>query len=237
MRSLIVGLSVVLLAGSSARADTIDPSLNLFSTRPIKDPWHIDWLSISDLTTRVVPVASLALVSIPPLEQGDAQPPQQGDAQPLHAAAIEHSNAYQTRAKIHKYSSFATLPLFGVELALGQSLYNNTPGVKAGGNRTAHAFVGAGIVGLFGLNTVTGAWNLFGEGWSDTQGRTRRLVHGLLMMAADVGFLATEQSGPNSGSPRQALTFETDKVTHRNLAIASISVATSSYLLMLLWNH
>jgi hypothetical protein len=67
------------------------------------------------------------------------------------------------------------LPRFAVELALGQSLYNNTPGPTAGGNRTAHAFVGAGIVGLFGLNTVTGAWNLFGEGWSDTQGRTRRL--------------------------------------------------------------
>jgi hypothetical protein len=150
MRSLIVGASIVLLAGSSAWADTIDPPLNLFSTRPIKDPWRIDWLSIGDLTTRVGPVASLALVSIPPLEQGDAQPPQQGDAQPLHAAAIEHSSGYQTRAKIHKYSSFATLPLFGVELALGQSLYNNTPGVKAGGNRTAHAFVGAGIVGLFG---------------------------------------------------------------------------------------
>jgi hypothetical protein len=244
MRSLIVSLGIV-LAGSLAWADTIDPSLNLFSTRPIKDAWHIDWLSIGDQITPVVSVGSLALVSIPPLQQvdaqplqqGDAQPLQQGDAQPLHAAAIEHSNAYQTRAKIHKYSSFATLPLFAVELALGQSLYNNTPGLHAGGNRTAHAFIGAGIVGLFGLNTVTGAWNLFGEGWSDRQGRTRRLVHGLLMMAADVGFLATEQSGPNSGSPRQALTFETDKVTHRNMAIASISVATASYLLMLLGNH
>jgi hypothetical protein len=236
MRSLIVSLGIV-LAGSSACADTIDPSLNLFSTRPLKDPWRIDWLSIADQITPVVPAPSLAFVSVPPVQQGDAQPLQQDDTQPLHAAAIEHSNGYQTRAKIHKYSSFATLPLFAVELALGQSLYNNTPGLKAGGNRTAHAFIGAGIVGLFGLNTVTGAWNLFGEGWSDRQGRTRRLVHGLLMMAADVGFLATEQSGPNSGSPRQALTFETDKVTHRNMAIASISVATASYLLMLLGNH
>jgi hypothetical protein len=237
MRSLIVGLSVVLMAGSSARADTIDPSLKLFSTRPIKDPWRIDWLSIGDQATPVVPAPSLAFVSIPSLQQGDAPPPQQGDAQPLHAAAIEHSNGYQTRAKIHKYSSFATLPLFAVEVALGQSLYNNTPGASVGGNGTAHAFIGAGIVGLFGLNTVTGAWNLFGEGWSDKVGRTRRLVHGLLMMAADVGILATTASGPNSHSPRQALTFETSKVTHRNLAIASISVGTAGYLLMLLGNH
>jgi hypothetical protein len=56
-------------------------------------------------------------------------------------------------------------------------------------------------------------------------------------MAADVGFLATEASGPNSGSPRQALTFETSKVTHRNIAIASMSVATAGYLMMLFGNH
>ncbi len=232
MRSLIVGVSVVLLGTSSAWADTFEPSLMLASTRPARDPWHIDWLSIGgedDQVANIVSARSLAFGSIPLFQQDDAQR--------LHAAAIEHRDAYQTRAKIHKYSSFATLPLFAVEIALGQSLYNNTPGVPPGGNRTVHAFVGAGIVGLFGLNTVTGAWNLFGEGWSDKSGRTLRLVHGLLMMAADVGFLATERSGPNSGSPRQALTFETDKVTHRNMAIASISVATTSYLLMLLGNR
>ena len=50
------------------------------------------------------------------------QPP---DAQPLHPVAVEHSDAYQTRAKIHKYASFATLPLFGTELVLGQSLYTD----------------------------------------------------------------------------------------------------------------
>ena len=41
----------------------------------------------------------------------------------LHAAAVQHSDAYQTRAKIHKYASYATLPLFAGELALGQSLF------------------------------------------------------------------------------------------------------------------
>ena len=43
------------------------------------------------------------------------------------------------------------------------------------------------------------------------------------MMAADVGFLATTQSGPNSRG-RRGLTFATDRVTHRNMAIASMSV-------------
>jgi hypothetical protein len=231
MRSLIVGVSVVLLGTSLAWADTFEPSLMLVSTRPARDPWHIDWLSISgqdDQAINIVPARSLAFRSIPLFEQDDAQP--------LHAAAIEHSDAYQTRAKIHKYSSFATLPLFAVEIALGQSLYHTTPGTVAGGSLTAHAFVGAGIGGLFGLNTVTGAWNLFGEGWSDRNGRTLRLVHGLLMMAADVGFLATTASAPSSGK-RGALTFDTSRVTHRNLAYVSISVATTSYLLMLLGNR
>jgi hypothetical protein len=156
---------------------------------------------------------------------------EQEAAQPLHAAAIQHSRGYETRAKLHKYASFATLPLFGVELALGQSLYNGTS--SQSWRRGAHAVVGAGIVGLFAVNTLTGAWNMFGEGWKDQDGRTLRLVHGLLMMAADVGFLATTTSGPKS----QSLAFTTDRVTHRNLALASISVGTVGYLIMLLANH
>ena len=43
----------------------------------------------------------------------------QDDPQPVHAAAVEHTDGYQTRAKIHKIASFATLPLFAAELALG----------------------------------------------------------------------------------------------------------------------
>jgi hypothetical protein len=226
MRSLIVGVIAVLLSASSVRAETIGPSLGPFSTQPIHDPWHINWPSCGDETASVVPVRSLAF---PPILL------HQDDAQPLHATAVEHSDAYQNRKKIHKYASFATLPLFAAEVALGQSLYN-TP-TNLGSKRAAHGIVGAGIVGLFAVNTVTGAWNMFGEDRQDREGRTRRLVHGLLMMAADVGFVATSRSGPNSQSPRQALTFETSKATHRNMAIASISVGTVGYLLMLFGNH
>jgi hypothetical protein len=57
------------------------------------------------------------------------------------------------------------------------------------------------------------------------------------MMAADAGFLATWASGPNSGSPREAPTFEADKARHRNLAIASVSVGSVGYLMMLFGNH
>jgi hypothetical protein len=158
------------------------------------------------------------------------------DEPALHAGATEYSDAYQTRRRIHKIASFATLPMLGTELWLGQSMYNATP-TDANSKRGLHAAIGSGIIGLFALNTVTGAWNLFGEGRHDPNGRTLRLAHGILMMVADAGFVAAAQSGPNSRSARQALTFETSKATHRNIAVASISVATTSYLLMLFGNH
>ena len=150
--------------------------------------------------------------------------------QPLSSTATPISGERRSTST----ASFATLPLFGAELALGQSLYNDS---TRDSRKGLHAAVGAGIIGLFGVNTVTGAWNLFGEGWSDEHGRTLRLVHGLLMMVADAGFVATWASGPNSHSQRQALSFESNKVTHRNIAIASMSIATASYLIMLIGNH
>ena len=71
-------------------------------------------------------------------------------------APIEYSHAYQTRLKIHKIASFAILPLFATELILGQSLYDD----GGSGKKDAHVAVGVGIGTLFGINTVTGVWNL-----------------------------------------------------------------------------
>lgn len=173
-------------------------------------------------------------LSLPPLSNDDANAGSAVAAQ--RPKVIEYSHGYQVRAKIHRYASFATLPLFATELALGQSLYNNTPS-HGSPRRGLHAAVGASIVGLFGANTVTGAWNMFGEGRKDPHGRTLRLVHGLLMMAADAGFVATAMSGPNSDRFEGAFSYESDKTTHRNLAIASIGIGTAGYLIMLLGNR
>jgi len=69
-------------------------------------------------------------------------------ASPVHPGAVTYSDGYQLRAKIHKYASFATLPLFATEVILGQSLFNES--TPAGSKRGIHAVVGAGIIGLFG---------------------------------------------------------------------------------------
>jgi hypothetical protein len=227
MRSLFIGIVVVLIAASCASAEDVGPPVNLVSAHVAHDPWQISWVSPDDTTA--APGWHFDITAARLREAGAPQPPVR---RPI---AIEYSDGYQTRRKIHKYASFATLPLFATEIALGQSLYNSSS--NAGSERGVHAALGIGIVGLFGLNTVTGAWNMFGEGWKDPNGRTLRLVHGLLMMVADAGFVATTMTGPNSQGRRGALTFATDKVTHRNLAIASISVASVSYFMMLFGNR
>src|SRR3954469_11818127 len=86
----------------------------------------------------------------------------------VHAGAITYSDGYLLRAKIHKYSSFATLPLFATEVALGQSIYNDP--ANADSRKGAHIAVGTGIIGLFGVNAVTGVWNMV-EDRHNPQGR------------------------------------------------------------------
>jgi hypothetical protein len=99
--------------------------------------------------------------------------------------AIEHSDFYYLRLGIHRYASYAIVPAFVTEYALGQSMYNHPPG--SSGTRTAHSVAAIGVVGLFGLNTVTGAWNLW-DSSRDQPGRLRR--------TADAGFVATEAVAP-----------------------------------------
>ena len=139
---------------------------------------------------------------------------------------IEYSQAYKTRLKIHKVGSFAVLPLFATELLLGQSLYDHG---GSGAKKGAHVAVGVGIGALFGINTVTGVWNLW-EGRKDPNGRTRRVAHSLLMLAADAGFAATAALAPDSEHPGYA----DDRSAHRAVAITSIGLGTAGYLLMLL---
>jgi hypothetical protein len=232
MRAIVLmlfGLTMtpLLAQAQSFTAGSFTASFRSDATGVVADPWRAAWSP----STRQAPAIRWSDLSLP----AAGSLVRQGAGQPLHAAAIEHSDAYQTRARIHKLASFATLPLFATELALGQSLYH-TP--DRGAKRAAHGVVGAGIVSLFAVNSVTGAWNLFGhEGRQETEGRRLRLVHGLLMLAADAGFAATAMTGPNSESERQRFTYESNKTTHRNLALVSIGTGTIGYLSMLFGNH
>jgi hypothetical protein len=197
----------------AATASASEPELNstLFPDKPSKI-WHVDWSGSAVAATPLHD--AIAEAFLPTIDQTSPPP----------AVATEYSHAYQVRAKIHRYASFATLPLFATELALGQSLYDDPGGSK----KTAHAIVGAGIGSLFAVNTVTGVWNLI-EAKKDSVGRKRRLTHGLLMMAADAGFFATFLAAPDDEEGN----FSDARSTHRTIAITSIALATAGYLTML----
>jgi hypothetical protein len=149
---------------------------------------------------------------------------------PRRPVAVEYSDGYYTRAKIHKYASFATLPLFATELALGQTIYND-PNANSSAAKGAHIAVGSAITGLFAVNTVTGVWNLW-EARNDPSHHKLKLIHGILMLGADAGFVATFATGPGG----RRTNIDSEKQTHRTIALTSIGIATGSYLLMLFGN-
>jgi len=144
--------------------------------------------------------------------------------------AVQLSDGYYTRLKIHKIASYATIPLFVTQYAAGQELFQNGD-EAASWAKNLHAPLAAAIGTLFVVNTVTGVWNMV-EAWKIPEGRAHRTVHGLLMLAADVGMVAVAGSAPEL---EHGESEGGDATTHRNLAIASMSVALGSYLMMLIW--
>lgn len=151
------------------------------------------------------------------------------DTQPRRPRAVEHSDFYYTRLTVHRYASYAIVPLFVTEFALGQSLYNNPPGSDA--TRTAHSVVAYGVIGLFGINTITGAWNLW-DSRHDPTGGARRYIHAALMLAADIGFAATAAVAPGG---RRAVNDPSSKTQHRDVALVSMGIALTGYGIMLVW--
>ena len=182
--------------------------------------WSVSFAPTPAAPTGTLPAPARSLAAAFALT-GSSSLGQQAEAAP--PPAFEYSDGYTTRRRVHIVASYATLPLFTAQYLLGQRLYSGNGG---SGTRTAHTVTAVGVGTLFGVNTVTGVWNLW-EGRKDPVGRTRRVVHGLLMLAADAGFAATGLLAPGNGGG-------VSRSTHRTVAIASMSAATTSYLFMLL---
>ena len=134
--------------------------------------------------------------------------------------AVEYSDAYFTRLTIHRYASYAIVPMFVAQYVAGEQLMDKGDDAP-GWARDAHGALAGGVAGLFAVNTVTGAWNLW-EGRRDPEGRTRRTLHGGLMLLADAGFAATG-----------ALANGGDRDLHRAVALSSMGVSLLSYAIML----
>ncbi len=138
--------------------------------------------------------------------------------------AVEYSDTYNTRRKIHMIASYATSPLFAAQYWAGQQLFDDGEDSAAA---SAHGALTIGIASLFAVNTVTGVWNLW-EARKDPNGRTRRLVHSLMMFGAGAGFVATGALAPDDDEDGGA-----SRSTHRNVAIASMGISVASYVYML----
>jgi hypothetical protein len=176
--------------------------------------------------TFVPPASPPALASVrlrfDVLTQTDTLKAQTGTPRPT---AFVYSDAYRTRLKIHRYASFATLPLFAAQAFVGQSLSTDPTDAK----KTTHAILASSIGGLFAVNGVTGVWNLI-EARHDPDRHTLRTVHGVLMLASSGLFFATAVTAPGSEFQNSN---DGSVGVHRGLAITSIGIATTGYLIML----
>jgi hypothetical protein len=146
--------------------------------------------------------------------------------------SIEYSDGYYVRLKIHQYASWAMLPFFIGSYATGSDLINNGNNASSFSKDWHGVFAGA-TAALFAVNTVTGVWNLV-ESRHDPAGRTRRWVHAIAMFVAEAGFVATGATAPeieDGGEVGEG----GDASTHKALAITSMSIATASWLMMLIW--
>ena len=142
--------------------------------------------------------------------------------------SIEVSEWYERRLRIHRYGSYATIPLFVYQAAAGNELYQKGSGAD-GWARNGHRVGATALATVFGVNTVTGLWNLW-DSRAVEQGRARRTIHALLMLASDAGFayagIKLSEDAEQSSAARRR---------HRNTAFASMGVAVTGAGMMFLW--
>lgn len=209
---------------SSARAD----SLPVDSVAPSYAP-------TLENTSLLGGISSVAALASSALADGADSGLVNGAADSLRGRpkAVEYSDMYYTRLKIHRIASYLTVPLFVAQYLTGRELWNHPD--SHGLARDAHGPLAAGIAGLFAVNTVTGVWNLW-DSRKDPSGRARRWVHGLTMLVADAGFVVVGATAPGDDFRENGGTGHSSGAsTHRNVAIGSMGLALGSYLMMFIW--
>jgi hypothetical protein len=144
--------------------------------------------------------------------------------------SIEVSEWYERRLRIHRYGSYAIYPLFALQAVAGNQIFPD-PQNAPDWAKTSHRIGASALAGVFTVNTVTGLWNLW-DSRSAPQGRTRRTVHALLMLASDAGFT---YAGVRLSE--QAETSVDKRREHRIWAYGSMATALTGVGLMTLWKE
>lgn len=132
--------------------------------------------------------------------------------------AIEVSDWYERRLRIHRYGAYTMIPLFTFQAIAGNQLYVESSAAPTWA-KTGHRFGATALATVFGVNTVTGLWNLW-DSRSVPQGRTRRTIHTLLMLASDAGFTYA-----GARLAEQAENSSAKRSEHRKWAYGSMAAA------------
>jgi hypothetical protein len=168
----------------------------------------------------LAPVAAAAVSASP----DDTVPPHR------RRRTVDVSDWYARRLTIHRYVAFATLPVFAVQYAAGEQLFDKSRDAPTWA-KTTHRVGATLLAGMFTVNTVTGLWNLW-DARSVPEKRTLRTVHALTMLAADAGFT---YAGVRLSD--EAETSLQKRKEHRTLALSSMGLTLASALMMKIFNR
>ena len=153
--------------------------------------------------------------------------------------AIEVSDAYELRLRIHRYGSYVMLPLFATQYVLGTKLLKEREDIVSGArtepvNHTlnrAHLYTALGVGALFVSNTTTGLLNLY-DNRKNPDHRKIRTAHALTMLLADAGFVVTGRMGINGKNGTVQ-----DARRHHWVAVSSMGIATIGASMMWFIDH
>ena len=174
------------------------------------------------------PEDSLLLINAPRMLTGTS-----ADTVRRRPRAVEVSDAYELRLRIHRYASYTVIPLFAVQSVAGNQLFqaDQSGAPRPGWAKGTHSAGAAALGALFTVNTVTGLWNLW-DSRDNEVGRTKRWIHSALLLGSDAGFtyagikLASDAKHSQSGREQ-----------HRRISYISMGAALAGYAVMLVGSH
>lgn len=152
------------------------------------------------------------------------------DTPRVRRKVVEVSDWYSRRLTIHRYVAYATIPVFALQYAAGDQLYNKL-GDAPRWAKTMHRVGATSLSAMFTVNTVTGVWNWW-DSRSVPQGRTLRTLHALSMLVADGAFTyaGVKLSDEAENSPDK-------RSEHRTVALSAMGLTVASGIAMKFWNR
>jgi hypothetical protein len=154
----------------------------------------------------------------------------QADSPHVRPRVVEVSEWYGRRLTIHRYVSYATIPVFAAQWAAGERLFKDGRDAPTWA-KSVHRAGATTLAGMFTVNTVTGIWNWW-DSRSVKQGRALRTVHSLSMLAADGAFTYAGAKLSN-----EAETSLDKRKLHRTIAVSAMGVTLVSEITMKLLNR